>query len=560
MNKLLIIGLDGASPELIQRWKPDLPHLSKLIERGSSGTLFSTIPPRSVPAWYSFVTGANPAKLGVFGFSQRLPDKYDYTFANFTYCQAPPFWHWLEGTGVKTAVIHVPGTYPPRPLDGFLVSGWPAPTNMGNLTYTHPQELSREIDSFLGQPFEFSSPIAIEHENDHQMLAERLRILEMHGDVAAHLLQDRDWQVAMVVFSPLDRASHQFWRHMDAQHPAHDPQQSELLQNALKDVYVASDRQLGRLLTNIGENDWVIVVSDHGFGPTHRTFYLNEWLQQKGYLVLKEQDTGRVTLRSQVVAALAKPAFVLNDISPLFRRLVAPLKKRALSNFVRTEYVRVKERGLVRLNHLPVDWSRTVAYCPDESTLYLNLRGRDPQGIVEPGAEAERILNEIEQGLRQLKAPGEERELEVQVWRKEEIYSGPYLEEAPEMIIALDDFRTNVMAEMGAGALFDSNPRWSANHRPEGIMVVAGPGIRSGYKTEAQIVDMAPTVLHMLGLPVPSTMDGSVLEALFAPGSSLQRRDVQILESHIDTDQGSDLTREELAEIEKQLKDLGYLN
>src|SRR5690606_41164302 len=123
-------------------------------------------------------------------------------------------------------------------------------------------------------------------------------------------------------------------------------------------------------------------------------------------------------------------AFVLNDISPLFRRLVAPLKKRALSNFVRTEYVRVKERGLVRLNHLPVDWSRTVAYCPDESTLYLNLRGRDPQGIVEPGAEAERILKEIEIGLRQLKEPEDEREMEDLVRHMEENYSGPYMEEA----------------------------------------------------------------------------------------------------------------------------------
>jgi predicted AlkP superfamily phosphohydrolase/phosphomutase len=348
---------------------------------------------------------------------------------------------------------------------------------------------------------------------------------------------------------------------MDAQHPAHDPQQSSSLRDALKDVYVASDRQLGRLLDTVGENDWVIVVSDHGFGPTHRTFYLNEWLQQEGYLALKEQNAAQVTLRSRLVAALAKPAFVLNDVSPLFRRLIAPLKKRALSDFVRTEYVRVKERGLVRLNHLPVDWSRTVAYCPDESTLYLNLRGRDPQGIVEPGVEAERILNEIETGLKQLKtSKRDDHGLEVQVWRKEEIYSGPYLAEAPEMIIALDDFRTNVMAEMGAGTLFDYNPRWSANHRPEGIMVVAGPGIRSGYETTAQIVDIAPTVLHMLGLPVPSTMDGSVLEALFEPGSSLQRRDVRILESQLDSGQGSDLNDEELAEIEKQLKDLGYLN
>ncbi len=178
MNRILIIGLDGASPHLIKRWQDDLPSLRRLIAEGTSGTLWSVIPPRSVPAWYCFATGMNRAKIGIFGFSQRRPGTCDYTFANLTFCRAPTFWQWLNQYGVCTAVIHMPGTFPPHPVDGAMVSGWPAPLNRGNLIYTYPPELSREVDRFLGQPFEFISPKGIERANEAEMLPERLRIVQ----------------------------------------------------------------------------------------------------------------------------------------------------------------------------------------------------------------------------------------------------------------------------------------------------------------------------------------------------------------------------------------------
>ncbi|RMG93267.1 MAG: hypothetical protein D6706_15575 [Chloroflexi bacterium] len=558
MTRILVIGLDGASPYLVEKWRDELPFLSRLMTEGVFGVLKSITPPRSIPAWYCFATGMNPARLGVFGFSQRLPNRYDYTFANFTYCQQPPFWEWLNRHGIETAVLHLPGTFPPRPLHGFMVSGWPAPHNRGNLIYTWPETLSREIDRWLKRPFEFLAPGAITRNNEAHMLPERLRILQMHSDTAFHLLQTHPWQVALVVFSPLDRASHQFWKHMDPTHPQHNPAQAKQFGNALKQTYKAHDEQVGRLLTLLTPDDTVFIVSDHGFGPTHRTFYINEWLIQQGYLVLKKSpQAGNPAWHTRLLGKLATPLFWLNDNSPTFRRLSAPLKKRTLANRIRNHYVRAKEHDLVRINHLDVDWSRTRAYSPDESSLYLNLKGRDPQGIVEPGPEAEQLLTELEAGLSHLIPPDTNTPLAAHIIRKEDVYQGPFLANAPELTIALDNYRTDVMAEVGAG-IWDTHPVRSANHTPDGLLIAHGPEIRTGT-AQGGLMDIVPTIMHMLKVPLPTNMDGKVLSQLFRDDAEPRRRSVAFQAGTSSLNEGEAYSAEELAQIEKQLRDLGYL-
>lgn len=558
MGRILIIGLDGASPALVRRWQDHLPHLRRLMETGTAGVLQSVIPPRSIPAWYCFATGMNPARLGVFGFSQRLPDTYDYTFANLSFCRAPTFWQRLNDHGLKTAVVHVPGTFPPHPVGGALVSGWPAPTNLGTLTYTHPPELSRELDSLLNRPFEFLSDLPMRTDNDADVLADRLRILKMHGDVAHHVLSTREWDVGLVVFSPIDRASHQFWRHLDPEHPAHDPN----FRDALRNVYQAADAQVSRLLDLLNEDDTVFIVSDHGFGPAARTFYLNEWLRRNEYLVLeKNHSENTVSLRSAVIGTLARPLFWLNDVSPLFRRLAAPLKKRAISNALRRDYVQTTKQGLVRLNHLPVDWSKTRAYCPDEASLYLNLRGRDPQGIVTPGTEADDLLREIAAGLHAVPDPTTGEPVDVHVHRKEEIYSGPYLADAPEAIIEMDSYATEVMAELGSDELLRPNTARNGTHTLDGLFIANGPDIDAGATRDAHLFDLAPTVLHMSNIPVPTTIDGRVLQSIFKESSPIHTRAVRTASDDTDVDERATvLSDDEQAQVEKQLRDLGYLN
>jgi predicted AlkP superfamily phosphohydrolase/phosphomutase len=502
----------------------------------------------------------NPAKIGVFGFSQRIPGTYDYTFANLSYCRAPTFWSWLNRYGIRVALVHVPGTFPPQPVDGVMVSGWPAPLNRGNLVYTHPPELSRALDRYLGLPFEFASDRSMRTDNDAEMLAERLRVLKMHGETAYHVLSTHSWQVGIVVLSPLDRASHQFWRHMDLTHPAHDPALAERFQEALKQIYQAADAEVGRLLSLLDEEDTIFNVSDHGFGPAYRIFYLNEWLCRRGHLVLKDEEAvGRVGWRTRLLGKLSAPLFWLNNASPTFRRLIAPLKKRVLSNFLRDEYVRAKESGLVRVNHAPVDWSRTRAYCPDEASLYLNLKGRDPEGTVEPGAEAEALLEEIILGLRNIPDPETGEPVSVTIHRKGDVYSGPFLQDAPELIVAMDDYTTEVMAELGSASLFVPSEFRSGTHTPDGLFIAKGPGIPAGRRLDAGLMDIAPTVLHLVEAPVPKEADGQVLLDLFEEGSELQHRPVVQEPAGIGQGAKETYTAEELAQIEKQLRNLGYL-
>ena len=561
MNRILTIGLDGASPYLIEKWLDDLPNLQSIMQRGTHGVLKSVVPPRSIPAWYCFATGMNPAKLGVFGFSQRRPGTYDYTFANFTYCQAPPFWHWLNRQGITTGIVHLPGTFPPRPLQGFMVSGWPGPLNRGNLVYTFPEGLSREIDAELKRPFELVSPHSIERDNDAFMLDERLRILHMHGDVAVQQLETQSWQVAVAVLSPLDRASHQFWRHMDPSHPQHDPALADQFGNSLKQIYIAHDAQVGRLLNLLDEDDWVFVVSDHGFGPVHCTFYLNEWLRQEGYLVLKEGSApGQVSFKRKLIGNLAAPLIYLNNSSPYFRKLTDPFKKRAFSNLLRDSYVQKKESGLVRLNHLPIDWTKTKAYSPDESSLYLNLQDRDPQGCVQPGSEANDLVAELEEKLNQLRDPLTGEAVAVQIHRKEDVYNGNFLADAPELIVDMDDYMTEVMAELAVGLLFDHAPIRSGNHTPDGLFMAAGPGIAAGKQRNAGLMDITPTILHMMNTAVPEAIDGRVLKELFDPDSEIGKREVVWDTAVYDPEQSQNFTPEEQAQVEKQLRDLGYLN
>lgn len=561
MARILIIGLDGASPHLVQKWQSSLPNLSKLRKNGTHGTLYSVLPPRSIPAWYCFATGMNPAKLGVFGFSHRRPGTYDYTFANMTHCQAPPFWQWLNAYDYKTAVIHVPGTYPPQAVEGVLVSGWPGPVNRGNLTYTFPPELSRELDQKLGRPFEFLSSLPMQLDNDADVLADRLRLLQMHGDVAHTTLNETEWDVGVVVFSPVDRASHQFWRHMQPEHPAHDPALADQFQDALQKVYEEADAQVGRLLELLTAEDTVIIMSDHGFGPAYRIFYLNEWLKQQGYLVFKDDGRGHQSQSPHLLGKLAAPLFWLNNNSSFFRRLISPFKKRSLSNLVRDEYIKASKDGLVRLNHLPVDWQKTRAYCPDEGALYLNLKGRDPEGIIEPGEEAQALLAEIEAKLKQIPDPATGKSVPVKTYRKEAIYSGPFLEEAADLLIVMDEYTTEVMAECGSAELFVQAGARNGTHTMEGLFIANGPDITSRHDFKANLIDIAPTVLHLMETPIASESDGRVLFELFAKDSPPQKREIVTKDALAHNQSQSDeFTAEEAAQVEKQLRDLGYLN
>ncbi len=466
-ERVLVIGLDGASPVLIERWREDLPNLSRLMGNGAWGTLCSTIPHSTLPAWPSMFTGVNPGKLGIFGFRKRLPGSYRFGFSTLADSPAPTVWDVLAQVGRASGVIGVPGTFPPHPLHGFLVAGFPAPANDGRLTFTYPASLSRRLDERFGlyelEVYETYRP------GEGQAFADACaRVADLQWEAAIWLAESQPWDFLVVVSLTVDRLSHYFWHFMDENHPDHTPESARRWGHILREFYRREDAYVGRLLDRTPENTLVVVASDHGFCGRHRVFYINEWLRRKGYLHLKapvKKDgwLGRVV--DLVVAAYQRYAWV--------RALLAPLRHSAARDRALAAHHAFRH-GVIRLESAPVDWARTTAYALDQHRIYLDVQGRDPLGVVPPEAYEE-VLSRLESDLKALR-DAQGHPLAVEVHRGRDVYEGPFKDQAPDLTLFLDDYRCDLANGLGQEQLWGPAGRLTGVHHPDGVVILHGPG------------------------------------------------------------------------------------
>jgi predicted AlkP superfamily phosphohydrolase/phosphomutase len=356
----------------------------------------------------------------------------------------------------------------------------------------------------------------------------------------------------VLVLGEIDRAQHDFWRYADPRFPEHAAA-DDAFRQAIAHHYEVSDQQLGRLLAQAGDGVHVILMSDHGGGPhPERYFHTNAWLRQQGWLATKHQAPslqGRLVRRG--IAALRRR---LPFEEKLRRMLPAGLVHRARQ---------------VSLNIADVDWSRTRAYRfnmyhPAEG-IEINLRGRQLEGIVAPGAEFERLVAEIGEALRRATDPETGRPIAVEVYRKEEIYDGPYLEIAPDLVAVLDAEHKPGVESAGpptAPVPLGDLPRdHSGVHTMDGILIARGPGIRRGASmTGAQIGDLAPTILYLAGEVVPAEMDGRVLEELFEPEHLALHPVVWGEQAQAITPDTGAVSDEDDAAMRDKLRGLGYID
>ncbi len=551
VRRVWILGLDGAAPELVRRWQEDLPNLRRLMEEGAWGVLRSTLPPYTLPAWPSMATGVGPGKLGIFGFRRRRPGTYRFEFATFADAAVPTLWEILAAEGRRTGVVGLPGTFPPQPIEGFMVSGFPAPANDGRLTYTHPPQLSRQIEARFGTyEFEVYTPYAPGQEA--AFFEACRRTARLHADVALWLADREPWDLLFVVFATIDRASHYFWHFQDPEHPAYDPEAARRWGSVLREIYRLEDAHLGRLLERVGEEDLVLVVSDHGFGPRTRTFFVNEWLRQKGYLALKAPPGSG----GRAWGGWIGPLIRLYQRHRWLRTLWRPFRRTRLRRTLLQAH-HARRFGHVRFEEAPVDWARTVAYALDQHRIYLNLKGREPQGTVPP-ERYEEILAQLEADLRSLTDEAG-RPVPVQLIRGRDAFPGPFREEAPDLLLFLDGHRCDLSIGLGREELFGPAGLQTGTHRPEGIVILWGPGVRRGARIEGEIPDVLPTVLHALDLPIPEHCDGRVWLEAFEEASEVRRRPPRRRAFDRGRRVGYDWSAEEEAELRERLEDLGYL-
>lgn len=542
---LLIIGFDGATFDLIRPWAAEgyLPNLARLMAEGVTADLASTLPPVTSPAWPTFMTGVNPGKHGVFDFIQ--PHGENFTLVNSTRIRQPTLWQRLSAQGYRVGVLNVPVTYPPQPVNGFVVTDILSPRNA---TISHPADLLTRYEATPGRdgrplgPYRVAPDVQYKPGNEAEFIADIYDLIDTHGRWALKLMAAEPTDVLMVHFIAMDVAKHALWRFMDHSHSRYEDSPYE---HAIRDGYARVDAWIGRLMAQLPPDSSTVVMSDHGFGPLKNMVNLNVFFMQKGLLKLKPD--AMTQLKSWAFRHGITPAAAYQWVSRLgLQNTIARVSKKARNDIV----------GRF-LSFDSVDWRRTIAYSMGHvGQVYLNRAGREPHGIVTE-ADYDRRLAEVSAALTELRdengAP-----ILTNLWRGREVYNGPYATLGPDLHLELDHYA------MIACPLFATEGRVmtrqirgdSGCHRREGIFIAAGAGIRSGVALpEASILDLAPTLLHLLGEPVPRIMDGRVLtEALANPQAITytENNDMGLM-----TEYG--FKPAEAEQIEERLRGLGYL-
>jgi predicted AlkP superfamily phosphohydrolase/phosphomutase len=553
--KLLIVGLDGATFSLIRPWSNEglLPNLKMLMEGGSSGVLTSTILPITAPAWASFVTGVNPGKHGLYDFSVREEGGYGMVPVNGSYRKARAYWEYLAHDGVRAGVVNMPGSYPPEPINGFMVTGMLTPST--ETVFTSPAELGDELRS-MGYRILFDEVYS--GNNEDAVLESVLRTAETRREVLLHLIQTKPWDIFFTVLPETDNLSHFFWGFMDRDHPLHDTVKGLRYGDALQKVYRQADETIGRLLSCIDEETMVMIMSDHGSGPLHKNLFLNNYLIQLGLMKMKR------TASTQAKRGLTRVGFTITTAHDLLTRVGMTKKVRHSIGYSGKKSLLKRMLNLF-LSFDDVDWTQTRAYSSGNyGQIFINLRGREPQGIVQFGLEYETLREQIIDHLEELRDPETGSPIVDKAFKREEIYSGPYLDQAPDIVFLPHEMKymTSRFLEFASSRIVEPAARHrTGGHTMEGICILRGPGVRSEHRIEgARLLDVTPTILHLFGSAIPREMDGRVLTDIFESDSPWARRSPRISEVPIDRYQSTAQSEEGDQEmIRRRLQGLGYI-
>ena len=474
-RKVLVIGLDGGTLDLIVPWADQgrLPNLASLMREGAYGRLRSTLQPVTAPAWTTFMTGVNQGKHGLYDFVRRRPGTYKLEVTNASMIAAPTLFDMLGQSGGRTIALNVPYTYPTPTINGIVVSGLFAPTVDEHIVYPPglAQPLFKQVEGY------FITPDYDPHATDPLMkyIEDLKRGVDYRRRLSLHLLKSEVWDLFVVVFMATDLVQHSFWRDMETQAGPY--------RTAVADIYQEVDCALGDLLATIDDDTVVIVMSDHGAGSLHRMVNINRWLADAGYLSFRE-SRARPVDRARV--------HLLKSLASAYRQSVPAGLRNAIRKRLGPERFDQLKGGLEStLFSSGVEWSQTTAYALGAGgNVYLNVKEREPAGKVTWGREYERVRAEVADALSGMRDPETGDEIVRRVWRREEIYTGPYVDQAPDLVIEWRDYRywgrgrydianAPVFEEMQS-LDFSALPL-TGTHRPEGTLIMAGARRRTLY-------------------------------------------------------------------------------
>ena len=540
-QQTVVIGLDGASYDLVRRWTAanELPNLSAMMREGTWGRLDSVLPYQSVAAWTSFITGTSPAKHGHFDFVTRMPGTRTVSHVNnAATIDGRTLWAMLGEGGKRIGILNVPVTYPVAPVNGFMIPDWLTPSLGKSCTY--PPEMGDELRQKFGDYlFEFrSGPYELGRQRETRFLDELYRTTERRAESALYLMETRPWDFFMVVFTGPDTLQHFLWHYTDPAHPRHNPSAVAARGDAVLNYYRLLDGIVGEFRRHLAPRTRLFIISDHGFGPFVKMFNVNKLLMDLGLLVMEPGSTkGRSALL---------PIIERVDVFNLRQRLSRKLRQRVF-NWIMTP---------------PVDWARTKAYAgtPTEGGIYINVHGRGPNGVV-PEEEYGQLRDTICAAVLAVRDPETGGKVVERIHRKEDLYRGHYLAQMPDLLLVVAPGYELVESFDQARMFLPPTLRRTGTHRPEGVLLATGPGILQGREiAPASLLDVTPTLLYVNGLPISRDMDGRLLD-IFDGAFREQTcpRYAEGLAAPAGTPRQPGWDPEAEEEVQRRLRELGYL-
>jgi predicted AlkP superfamily phosphohydrolase/phosphomutase len=567
-KRLLIIGLDSATFDVIDPWAKDgrLPNLSRLLQEGATSNLESVPNMNSAPAWSSIATGKNSGKHGIFWFVEDDPEHYDYQYINASFRTAKPVWQILSEAGKRVGVINVPMSYPAEPLEGFLIAGLDAPSPEAP-SFSYPPDLFPWLRQELGE-------YIIEPGLPSLMKAERLdkaenllyKTISQRQCYARHLITEEQWDVFFVVFTALDSAQHFFWKYMEPKRFDVSPEEVGRYGQVILNVHQMLDDAIGELVELAGPDTRVMILSDHGMGATDsRNKLLPYWLESLGLLAFEGNEAGLFGSPIQQGRKM-----LLDALVAAFRQVDKRLTREAKMKLARA-FPQLRKMTEIHMQIGRIDWSRTKAYANGKrSEIWINLKGRQPQGTVEPGMEYDELCTSIDEKLRAARDPETGEPYVERVVRRDEVYSGAWVHRSPDLIVRwhrggwIDNYvfgdRTGLEIKRIISQQDPIARLGSGHHTPQGILILHGEGIRPGVRIEgACVYDIAPTVLYLMGLPIPSDMDGQVLTRLLEEDLPAAHPIRTVAAEETEAGDRQIYTDEEEQIIGERLRNLGYV-
>ncbi len=553
--KVFVLGLDGATWDLVRPLADQglLPNLARLMGAGASGTLHSIFPPLSPVAWTGIMTGKNSGKHGVFEFLEYGHDPLHGRVNSSRAIQTELVWEVAARHGKTTVAGGVPMSYPARPGPGFFLGDFLSPADASD--FASDPALFAELEQAVG-PYRPWSTAVHDGGNEAGALADLTDFLDHHLKAVRFLMKRCPWDLFMYDLMATDRIQHELWHAWEPTHREAQGRDLSAIRAGYVDFWKKLDDGIGAIEAELPPETTLLLISDHGFGPIDWYVNLNVWLLERGDIAL--QDSFYVRQKKWFYDRGATPQWFYSLMVKL------GLAEQRVGRFRGKQtggIERLAESAFLSKRH--IDWSKTAAYSQGNfGQIFVNQIGRQPQGCVEP-EDVRALLDDLKAALLTIPHPVTGEPLVEKVLEREDLYEGPHAHLAPDLTVVLRDwrYRTIGLHDFTTNKLISPSFGPTGDHRMEGVLIASGAGVRPGSSLgSANLLDIAPTILHLLGVPVPSDMDGRYLAEIFDPA---------VVPTTVEgDDQGGGssapesvaaYTEEEDEAIQQRLADLGYL-